>query len=156
MLSHCDHEATTPQMYVQCVWYYYPEDTHTGRIKKHHKQEVFLSDLSDVNTVDSLLEPVEVVSFHDYSKRVNSSPKKGNQRKFVAADTHQEFKDLYFCRCFYSENNRSFHPLQLDFNNGSFGIERPRYQENSKELVAITRIFTQTSVERRSRCSEII
>jgi len=60
--------------------------------------------------VDSLLSPVEVVSFQDYNKKVNTTPKK-------------ELKDLFFCRYFYSENVKEFLPLKIDYPNGHFNIE---------------------------------
>lgn len=73
-------------MYVQSVWYYYPDDTQLARSKKFHPEEVFLSDLSDVNTVDNLIGPVEVLSFAEYNKRINSSssPKKGLEFSAIA------------------------------------------------------------------------
>jgi len=96
-------------MFVQCIWYYYPEDTQLGRTKKHHKNELFLSDLSDVNTVNSLLSPVDVVSFVEYNVRTAETSKK-------------DLKRLYFCRYFYSENTNEFHPLRID-ENGHTRIE---------------------------------
>ena len=62
-------------MYVQCIWYFHPEDTFVGRTKKHHKAEVFISDFSDINSVNTLLSPVEVVSFSEYSLRQNNIKK---------------------------------------------------------------------------------
>jgi len=103
--------APEMQMMVQCVWYYHPEDTHTGRTKKHHKQELFLSDLSDVNNVNSLLSPVEVLSYPEYSKKIA-----------LPNLTKKELKDIFFCRTFYDENNHTFYNLEAD-DNGSIHIE---------------------------------
>lgn len=99
------------QMMVQCVWYYHPEDTHSGRTKKNHKQELLLSDLSDVNNVNSLLSPVEVLSYPEFSKRI-AQPNL----------TKKELKDIFFCRTFYDENNQIFYNLEAD-DNGSVRIE---------------------------------
>lgn len=62
---------TPSQMFVKCMWYQYPEDTHCGRVKKNHKDELFFTDTYDVHTVNTLLEPVEVLSYEDYQKRQN-------------------------------------------------------------------------------------
>jgi len=112
-------DLQSDQMLVQCVWYYYPEDTHIGRTKKNHKHELFLSDLSDINSVGSLLSPIEVISFQDYNRKVTSTPKK-------------ELKELYFCRYFYSESSKEFYPLKLDSTNGHFNIEGLLTQEPIK------------------------
>lgn len=56
------------QMFVKCIWYYYPEETHLGRTKKHHKKELFLSNLEDVNTVNSLIAPLKVVTYSEFLK----------------------------------------------------------------------------------------
>jgi len=92
------------RMFVQCIWYYIPEDTPSGRTKKHHKREIFFSDLSDVNTVDSLICPVEVVSFEEFNRKLPHYGKK-------------DLKKLYFCRSFYSENTKEVHQLMVDQNN---------------------------------------
>eukprot|EP01119_Soliformovum_irregulare_P023040 TRINITY_DN7984_c1_g4_i1.p1 TRINITY_DN7984_c1_g4~~TRINITY_DN7984_c1_g4_i1.p1 ORF type:complete len:680 (+),score=219.80 TRINITY_DN7984_c1_g4_i1:161-2200(+) len=108
------------KMYVQCVWYYYPEDTYSGRTKRHHKKEVFLSDLSDVNTVDSLIRPVSVFDFHEFSKR--SSPSKNGEEK-----------DVYFCRYFYSENTKKFHVLNQVPMGNHYHIESFKEEEQFPE-----------------------
>jgi len=95
-------KAPHERMFVQCIWYYYPEDTLGGRSKKHHKREIFLSDLSDVNTVDNLLSPVEVLSYSEFSKRLSSTIAKKDMSK------------VYFCRYFYSDNTKELHQLNMD------------------------------------------
>jgi len=97
-------KSASERMFVQCIWYYIPEDTPAGRTKKHHKREIFFSDLSDVNTVDSLISPVEVVSFDEFNKKLPHYGKK-------------DLKKLYFCRSFYSDNTKEVHPLRVDQNN---------------------------------------
>ena len=112
------------QMFVQCIWYYYPEDTHCGRIKKHHKRELFLSDLSDVNSVNSLMAPVDVLSFAEYNKKLGTLSQKGLFRLSKVRLTFDiELKNVFFCRYFYSENSKIFHSFQLDTTHGHVHIE---------------------------------
>eukprot|EP01117_Protostelium_nocturnum_P018928 TRINITY_DN802_c0_g1_i5.p1 TRINITY_DN802_c0_g1~~TRINITY_DN802_c0_g1_i5.p1 ORF type:complete len:747 (-),score=289.50 TRINITY_DN802_c0_g1_i5:884-3124(-) len=97
-------------MLVECVWYFYPEDTRTGRRKKHHKREVFLSNLTDVNNVNTIRAPVQVLSFPDFNQTVNSP-----------ANSAEEIPpDIFFCRSFYDEVSTTFHPFSLDYKTGNF------------------------------------
>jgi len=94
-------------MMVKCIWYFYPEDTHTGRTKKHHKRELFLSDLSDVNGVDSITSSVEVLSYEEFNQKLASLSK-------------SDLKRIFFCRSFYNEHKKEFTPFKLESNGHVF------------------------------------
>ncbi|KAJ1632617.1 hypothetical protein T492DRAFT_838291 [Pavlovales sp. CCMP2436] len=47
-------ETATGEKAVEVRWYYFPEHTRGGRLKRHHKREVFESTHTDENTVDTI------------------------------------------------------------------------------------------------------
>ena len=55
--------------FLQCQWYYRPEDTFGKRRPFHGSKEVFISDHVDEQTTDSVLDRCRVLSYEEYSKQ---------------------------------------------------------------------------------------
>ena len=103
----------------------YPEDTRmpaaaqTSRKKLgHHKHEVFLSETIDTYNVNMAIAPVDVVTFQEYTRRINTNSASRKGKKFLRIFMFFWLillfsdRDLYFCRYIYNIHSKKFIPLR--------------------------------------------
>ncbi|CAM6118375.1 unnamed protein product [Calypogeia fissa] len=79
-------------------WFLVPEDTKMGRQPHHGKRELFRSNKSDYNEMDSILRRCHVISGKDFKNSAG------------------EGDDVFFCDFEYNEKSGRF--TQIDVNNG--------------------------------------
>ena len=82
--------------YVQCRWFFRPEDTPYQRKPFHGAKEVFFSGWLDENTPDTIVDRCRVLSVHSYAqlKRVGEHD--------------------FFCRFLYDPIKKSFTPKDVE------------------------------------------
>jgi len=86
--------------FVEVIWYFFPEDTHCGRLEEHQKNEVFMGEEKDVTSAESIESKTEVLSSIDYNKRMK-------QANF-------SIKNTYLCRSSYHWETKTFHSIKTE------------------------------------------
>ena len=93
-------EVDTKRRNVYVTWYYRPEDSLSGRLLFHGKQELFESDHCDWVSVDTVVNACNVYSLQEYEEaKINENP--------------DEEKLNYFTRFFFSAKRNRFNECSV-------------------------------------------
>jgi len=83
-------------MYVECMWYFFPDDIPNIADEMKHPHQVFESELKDSNSIGALESLAQVISEHEYTEMES----KGDN-----------MENIFFCKWFYNHKSKSFKPL---------------------------------------------
>lgn len=88
-------------------WYYFPEDTKVGRLRRHHKKEVFESTHSDDNELDTIQRKCVVLGWDAYRDWA-AQPVPAD-----SAAVAEEVDSTFVCRAQYNVTTHEVRPLSL-------------------------------------------
>lgn len=90
--------------HLEARWYYAPEHTRLGRLRRHHKREVFESTHTDENSLETVQGKCAVLSWHEY-RAWASQP-------VSAAAADEEAERTFVCRGSYNTRTHDIRPLR--------------------------------------------
>lgn len=103
-------------MLVECIWYYFPEDTNPVS-KTDDPHEVYLSGVKDVNTVGCIVHPANVTSYAEYQRLLKLKEQEEEDDGIINSSTLKsniDLENLFFSKLFYCEETKSFRPIEYD------------------------------------------
>jgi hypothetical protein len=84
-----EKERLESKMMVEVIWFYFPHQMNE-QVHSPHEREVFLSTISDENSLDSILEKATVVSFEEFQR--------------LEASETASIDNLFVCKSLFDEN----------------------------------------------------
>lgn len=97
-------EDSAGEKHLEARWYYFPEHTRLGRLRRHHRREVFESTHTDDNTLDTVQGKCAVLSWHEY-RAWAAQPSTGDSEDDEAERT-------FVCRGTYNTRTHDVRPLR--------------------------------------------
>ena len=103
-------EDTEQEKWMQCRWYYRPEDTLYGRLARHLPGEMFESTHVDDNPLEAIAGKCRMLSLPEYQRYQRRC-----QTKYSGGDDcNDDGVTTFICRFRYNEQSGEFRPLILD------------------------------------------